>query len=165
MNKLHSRVRPYHSWVQNPGPPLHDQKALKNEVSVPLCVCWRYEQQGCLTHLHAAGKTMHLPFPLLPGPLSGAQAEVPAWLSLLSLIHLVYLFNECTRGLWYMPDWHRAWRGDPGLFLPKFTDRWRERQKGRQTNQHVPGNLMVTPRRGLLRRTEKMNRAGKSPPR
>lgn len=62
--KLQSRVRPHHSWVQNPSshPQLHGQKALDYEVSVPLCVCWRYEQQGCLTHLHAAGKTMYPPF-------------------------------------------------------------------------------------------------------
>lgn len=116
-------------------PPTPCQIALDYEVSVPLCVCWRYEQQGCHTHLHAAGNTMYPPS-LIPAPLSRAQAGVPAWISLLFLIiHLVYSFNKCMKSPWYVPSWHRAWREDSGCFLPKFMARWRER--GRKADRQT----------------------------
>lgn len=123
---------------------------------MPLYACWRYEQQGRLTHLHTAGKTMHLPFPHTPSSLSGASAEeVPSWLSLLSLIIHLFIRQMHEEPLVYA-------RLASGMDR-RSTARWREGQKDRQTNQQIPDNLTDS-KGGVLRSTEELNRPGKFPP-
>ena len=100
VNKLHSLLRPYHSWVQNPGPSPHGQKALNNEAPVPLCVCWSSRGASHICTQLAKQCTFPSLIPLVLS-LGHRLRSLPG--SFFLIICLVYSFSKCIRRLWYMP--------------------------------------------------------------
>lgn len=140
-----SEQSPFLSLVTLPRCPHCSQDALQNESVLPMhvkvcavgapgiCMPW---QKLCILPTLA---------PLVISPRH--RLSPPTDSSFVSCLFISLFIQQMLGGaLWCMPSWHRSMGRRSCSVPPPVHSRWREAQKGKQTTQHVPGSVTVTPK-------------------